>query len=172
MKTLHFLNLTDGLEWIPLLGDNPYQFLRIESTSIEKNDWMGLLLNLDHNLLINLAIGNKCIVYDCGTRRPISKTISKGIPYIKSFLTDMWISKINFRAETKLKQLVKKKIQYYNRYLATEEVNIIGRSMMTTNNGNKDYYREILLNANRSKQRSNCSSNDFGLAPMATSAFI
>lgn len=153
MKQIHFINLTDGIEWIPLLGDNSYQFIRIESTSIEKNDWKGLLLNLDHNLLMNLALGNQCTVYDCGTRRPISKTISKGIPYIKSFLEDIWINNVHFRADDNIKQRVKRKFAYYSRFLNTNEIRILGRSMQTSNDGNKKFYREMLLNANRDTRK-------------------
>ena len=37
-----------------------------------------LFLDLDHNFLIHLALGFDCVVYDRGTRKKYSKTISRG----------------------------------------------------------------------------------------------
>ena len=58
----HFINLTNGIEAIPFL-DN-YEFVRIPSTYCEAKAWDKLMLSLDSNFLMNLAVGNTCIIYD------------------------------------------------------------------------------------------------------------
>ena len=43
-------------------------FVRIQSSHCEAADVVGIINNLDYNFLMNLAIGNVCIVYDFGSR--------------------------------------------------------------------------------------------------------
>ena len=75
-------------------------FIRIQSSRCESNDLDGILSDLDHNLLINLALGIPCIVYDCGSRgtkwpddeQGISWAIWSGLSWIKYALKRCWIS--------------------------------------------------------------------------------
>mmetsp|Transcript_31373 Transcript_31373/g.43675 ORF Transcript_31373/g.43675 Transcript_31373/m.43675 type:complete len:156 (-) Transcript_31373:752-1219(-) len=58
----YFINLTDGIEVLhelPNLGipRNEINFVRIMSSHCEANDYEGVLLGLDHNLMIHLALG-------------------------------------------------------------------------------------------------------------------
>ena len=69
----HFINLSNGAEALQLLdqaGVPPEQisFLRIQSSHCEAQDFNGILQNLDHNLLMHLALGYECRVYDFGSR--------------------------------------------------------------------------------------------------------
>ncbi len=139
----HFINLTNGLEWKDELPN--FSFVRIESTAIEKSDWDRILRDLDANLLMSLALGHECHVYDCGTNRIVSKTISVGVPFIRDFLHKFWIDCDNFEARTLLKRELKRKLLYYRRYLDTTEIRLFGHSRKTTNDGNKVYYRELAV---------------------------
>ena len=86
---VNFINLTNGLEFFDKV-DNP-QFLRIRSTTLERKDFLFLLMDLDHNFLMNLALGKECVVYDCGTNKALSKTIYLGIPFIRYALQRRWL---------------------------------------------------------------------------------
>ena len=71
--TRHFINLSNGAEAIGLLtkaGVPPeaISFMRIQSSHCEAQDFNGILQNLDHNLLMHLALGYDCRVYDFGSR--------------------------------------------------------------------------------------------------------
>jgi len=71
--TRHFVNLSNGAEALPLLegADLPGEhvsFCRIQSSHCEAQDFNGVLTNLDHNLLMHLALGFDCRVYDFGSR--------------------------------------------------------------------------------------------------------
>ena len=59
--TRHFINLSNGAEALPALhtlGVPPelVSFVRIQSSHCEAQDHYGLLHNLDHNLLMHLAL--------------------------------------------------------------------------------------------------------------------
>ncbi|EFJ44106.1 hypothetical protein VOLCADRAFT_95748 [Volvox carteri f. nagariensis] len=56
----HFVNLTNGIEALPMLHELqlPYSFVRIQSTACEQQNLEALISELDPNLLINLALGH------------------------------------------------------------------------------------------------------------------
>jgi hypothetical protein len=85
----HFVNLTNGIEALPHLRD--YSFIRIQSTTLERKNYYKLFVDLDHNLLMWLALGYECFVYDFGTNRPVSKTIYLGLPIIEYCLNKYWL---------------------------------------------------------------------------------
>lgn len=58
----HFINLSNGIEALrPLdLQGLPVEqicFMRLQSSHCESQDFHGILSNLDHNLLMHLALG-------------------------------------------------------------------------------------------------------------------
>jgi len=67
----HFVNLTNGIEAIPVLaqlGVASYGYVRIQSTLCEQNNMMGLVEALDDNLMMHLALGHTCCLWDLGSR--------------------------------------------------------------------------------------------------------
>ena len=62
----NFINLTNGLEALDVLEFDG--FVRIQSSHCEARDFYGILTNLDHNLLMHLALGATCCIYDFGSR--------------------------------------------------------------------------------------------------------
>lgn len=88
----YFINLTNGIERLPELQEtgDPLHFLRIRSTTLERKDWIFLLMDLDHNFLMHLALGKECVVVDYGTNRKNSKTCYKAVPLIRYLLTRRW----------------------------------------------------------------------------------
>lgn len=95
MQERHYINLTNGIEALPALvadASKPgWSFMRLQSTTIERQDWIKLFLcDVSDDLLMHLALGWRCIVHDRGTRRPLSKTIYYGLPLIKYVLDRRW----------------------------------------------------------------------------------
>lgn len=140
-----FINLTNGLEWMPTLDSmniTPH-FARISSTDVENNNWDNIMLGLDANLLMRLALGFKCKILDCGTRRPVGKVIYEAVPRIKTLLEDSWLKCINWPAPTKELQNIKRKINYFKRFVNTNTIRLKGLSFTTVNDGNVPYFKHI-----------------------------
>jgi hypothetical protein len=58
----HFINLSNGIEALELLSAAglPVEhvcFCRVQSSQCESGDFQGILTNLDHNLMMHLALG-------------------------------------------------------------------------------------------------------------------
>ena len=71
--TRHYINLSNGVEAIDGLlsaGVAPEALgvCRIQSSQCESQDFSGLLANLDHDMMLHLALGHECRVYDFGSR--------------------------------------------------------------------------------------------------------
>jgi hypothetical protein len=60
-RARHFVNLTNGLEALPLLRalGLPSSFVRIRSTDVEQQAYGALVAGLDANLLMALALGHE-----------------------------------------------------------------------------------------------------------------
>jgi hypothetical protein len=91
MKYIHYINLTNGIEFIPKL--KTYRFLRLQSSICENKKWNYLLQDLDNDFLMNLAIGNTCIVYDCSNKRKIPRSLYQGLKFIIYILNLIWFNK-------------------------------------------------------------------------------
>jgi len=169
----YFINLTNGIEAIPKLWNENINFIRIQSTTLERNNWYKLFIDLDHNLLMWLALGAECRIYDFGTNRSISKTIYKGIPIIKYCLNKYWFGYeanevMIGRNPTNQKNYVEKEIyqkyflyhgkqfldakiqldikfKYYRKLLnGNNAINLIGISKSTSHDSDIDFYKTIL----------------------------
>jgi hypothetical protein len=137
----HFLNLTNGLEWADEVHSP--SLLRIESTAIEKGDMWRVLRDLDVSFLMSVAVGNDVHVYDCGTRRRNSKTITIGVPFIREALIDFWTGRSPSLRTIAAKE-AGRKIGYFKRYYCGI-VSITGHSRATEHDGDVAFYRERLL---------------------------
>lgn len=168
MQTQHFVNLTNGIGMLPQLPAGAVHFVRIQSTTLEHKDWLRLFGDLDHNLLMHLALGRQCIVYDMGARRPTSKVVYYGLPLIRYALDRLWhgsnpdavwagkqlqidarepfgrIYEWLFVQGDKVRGQVKKKLHYYRNFLRGDRVNLQGVSAATERDGDKDFFRTIL----------------------------
>lgn len=171
----HYVNLTNGLESLPELVDAgaSWSFLRLQSTTIERQDWVKLFLtDLSDDLLMHLALGWRCVIHDRGTNRPLSKTIYYAIPLVKYVLDRRWYEfapaevwnrgRRGGRGSNVVAQYaktyhdlfvhtmadtgrVKRRIEYYRRYLvaSADGVRLAGASSATARDGDGAYYREL-----------------------------
>ena len=67
---LHFPHFTNRL----------FQYFRLQSTHCEVRNYEGIIENLDYNLLMSLALGYVCVVYDYGSRGNGMDDEREGIP--------------------------------------------------------------------------------------------
>jgi len=176
--TKHFFNLTNGIEAIEEIEeiDNKnINFIRIQSTTLEKHNWYKFFIDIDHNLLMWLALGAKCKVYDFGANRPKSKVIYMGVPILEYCLNKYWfgyeadkviigrkpgnhklyIDKeiynkyFMYHSESVLdaKIQITSKYKYYRKFIHNiNKVNIEGISNSTTHDSDVSYYNQILNN--------------------------
>lgn len=164
--TKYYINLTNGIEAIPKLN-TPYSFIRIQSTTCEQHQWDKLIMELDYNFLMDLALGHKVVVYDYGANKPAPKALYQGIPIISYILNRHWYgrSEITYfsRKPTsykinatryckniyeKLDKHTIKKLNYFKPYISQKssfQIEVVANQ--TRHDGDKTYYRNILLEA-------------------------
>lgn len=92
MATKRYVNLTNSIEAISQLNLSDYSFIRIQSTICEQKLWDRLIQDLDYDFLMNVALGNKCVVYDYGANKPIPRAIYQGLEFIKYVLHKRWLN--------------------------------------------------------------------------------
>ena len=93
----HFLNLSNGAEALASLraAGLPIEqigFVRIQSTHCEQGEFHAILQNLDHNLLMHLALGFECRIYDFGVRQPpyVPRAMWWGMEWSRYALSRLW----------------------------------------------------------------------------------
>jgi len=136
----YYINLTAGLEHLFSNSIKTYSnivFVRIQSSHIEQKAWGKLFYALPDDLLLNLAMGTKCIILDassnCGGN---SKVLRIGIPVIKYILNRLWFgvefkpknmdSKYLERVYRMLNKETKQKLRYFKKFLKTKEIKLEG----------------------------------------------
>jgi hypothetical protein len=168
MKTVHFFNLTNGIGALKfinnpinkdLLGLGPIKdphFVRIQSTACEQKRWDFILQDLDHTFLLNLAIGNDCIVWDC-SHKGKSRALYQGLSWIKFALQVYWFEQFQtpFVKTCKVTDYfnqcyteyvhnnapLEKKLGYYVKFLNLEkEIHLSGKWFQTPDDGNYELF--------------------------------
>jgi len=103
----YFVNLTNGIEAFADLRErgismSDVAFVRIQSTACENRNYNGILESLDNNLLMNLALGNLCVIFDYGSRGTgrligeddhrygIPRAFWQGVEFIRHSLEHFW----------------------------------------------------------------------------------
>lgn len=161
----NYINLTNGIEAIPTIPLNEgYRFIRIQSTLCEQKNWDRIIQELDYDFLMNLALGNKCVVYDFGARKYIPRAIYQGLLFIKYVLYKRWIG-VDYKAilkrsdnkeginctryfeqcYNKLDDRTLRKLDYFKPFLMTEDIKLNYCSSATIHDGDKEFYRNILI---------------------------
>ena len=162
---INYINLTNGIEALSKFeSGETVRFIRIQSTVCEQKMWDRLIQELDYDFLMNVAIGNNCLVYDYGANKPIPRAMYQGIEFIKYSLYRRWFNKCydtNIRRSktkngqscnkyfdecyNKMEDRTKKKLDYFKPYLNKKrEINITTITDKTIHDGDKKYYASIL----------------------------
>eukprot|EP00966_Prymnesium_polylepis_P021080 485068-Prymnesium_polylepis.2 len=163
----HFLNLSNGAEALAGLQRvglplDQVGFVRIQSSHCEQQDFRGVLENLDHNLLVHLALGFECRIYDFGSRSApyIPRALWYGLEWSRYALGRLWHvetppprlrnTAVDELFEEKLAALPDKlcrRLSYYRSLVADEHeacVRLRGIYARTELDGKKDIYRDML----------------------------
>jgi hypothetical protein len=96
LRVRHFINLKNGIEAVPTLhamNVHDYAFCRVQSTMCEAGDMEKVLCELDANLLVSLALGYSCVVYDFGSRdkkRGVPRALWYGTEFVRYALDWYW----------------------------------------------------------------------------------
>jgi len=96
LRVRHFINLKNGIEAVPTLhamNVHDYAFCRVQSTMCEVGDMEKVLCELDANLLVSLALGYSCVVYDFGSRdkkRGVPRALWYGTEIVRYALDWYW----------------------------------------------------------------------------------
>jgi hypothetical protein len=69
---LYFCPFSAPHPFLPFCETFVCSFVRIQSTACEQQKWEALIRDVDANLLISLALGKSCIVYDYGSRHRVT----------------------------------------------------------------------------------------------------
>lgn len=160
--TKHYINLTNGLEFLSLCpGDTGY--IRIQSTACEQKRWDFILQDLDTDLLFELARGTKCVVYDAG-KRGESRALWQGLPWIRYVLARVWmdredkafcrghnVTKYFAECYEKLDRRTLAKLKYFRRFVNVKDIKLSGVFMTTTNDGKYDRFLRMIANVEASQ---------------------
>ena len=160
----NYINLTNGIEAVQQYGLREYSFIRIQSTACEQHLWDRLFQDLDYDFLMNVALGNECVIYDYGTRKPVPRAIYQGVEFIKFALNKYWYGIENdvyirrsqrtdyrganardyFNKEYELlSDITRKKLKYFQPYLCGS-INIRCVTSPTIHDNDKEFYANIL----------------------------
>lgn len=152
----HYLNLTNGLLAIKDYGLTDYRFLRIQSTACEQKRWDFIIQDLDTSFLMDLAMGRVCYVYDYGAKKDVPRALWQGLEWVRYVLHRRWMNeKITPRCRGNdcskyfdacyqtLESRTLKKLDYFQRYLSPNPIQIMPRSHRTEHDGDYVRFRKI-----------------------------
>eukprot|EP00960_Hanusia_phi_P069362 767075-Hanusia_phi.AAC.1 len=158
---VHFINLSNGLEALPMLAGVPVAFTRIQSSHCESRNFNGIVNGLDNTLLLYLALGQTCYIHDYGSRnkkRKAPRAIWYGVTFIRYALHKIWelpgepdkpmLRGHNVAADfdyaiNNLDKTAKKRLKYFQSYVQTEEVKLLGVVGPTDIDGRRDLHVEL-----------------------------
>lgn len=155
-----YVNLTNGIEYLkthPGFPGEEISFLRIQSTKCEGKHWIDILNELDNDFLMNLAIGNACVVIDYSNKRERSRAIYQGLEWIKYVLYRIWFNKkyipivkdknVSYYFGECYKIIDRKtkiRLKYFKKFLMTTHLSIGSISSKTKKDGDIKYYKKII----------------------------
>lgn len=161
MKAINFINLTNGVEAIKRYNLKEYQFIRIQSSQVERHCWEKILLNMDDNFLMNLALGNICNIFDYSANKEMPRALYQGVAFLEFVLERRWfgrntpmrirnlVARDTFYDEVydriRLNKDVKKKLDYFKKFLNTDKLLIVLHYGNTELDGMYDEYKKILV---------------------------
>mmetsp|Transcript_1782 Transcript_1782/g.4509 ORF Transcript_1782/g.4509 Transcript_1782/m.4509 type:complete len:334 (-) Transcript_1782:585-1586(-) len=166
----HFVNLTNGLEALPLLHELGlhYNYIRIQSTACEQQKWESLIVDLDANLLMSLALGQCCLVWDYGSRHLATgnpRALWLGLEFIRYACTKMWLGREaaarcgalprGYNATGQFDEYLRRfsrptlrRMRYFSKWVhpQTTELRLHGVYSLTAHDDDSEFYHSILFN--------------------------
>lgn len=166
-KVHHFVNLTNGLEALPLLKsiDVPFHFCRLQSTQCEASRPDLLISAVESGILFQLALGECCLIYDYGSRNKetgASRAIWYGLEFLRYTLRKVWypeasksdvaylrgrnVSRMFDEIIDSFSKATMRQLKYYRQFTSPEtttDVQLYGVYNATTNDADNGYYQKL-----------------------------
>lgn len=152
-----YLNLTNGIEALEFLKPANLRFVRIQSTACEQKRWDFILQDLDYSFLMDIALGENVTVVDYSAKKENTRAVYQGLEFIKYVLNKYWLNKEytpnvkGFNCSEyfksvydKLDKRTFKKLEYFKKFLKTNEIKLKGLCFKTEHDGDYEYYFELL----------------------------
>jgi hypothetical protein len=155
VRIVHYINLTAGIEAVP---ENPeFRFVRIQSTHCEQKLWDEVFMSAGADLLMNLALGNKCVVHDRSAGGGMSRAQWQGLELLSYVLSVRWFGREDdpcFRGHVDRKYARKvyselstrtvKYLDYFKQFLMTGRVRLEVDGGLAGHKDKKAFYRAVL----------------------------
>lgn len=149
---IHFINLTNGIEPMVLQCLSPVAFIRVQSTTCEQKQWDRLLMDLDNNFLMHLALGFDCHVWDGSVHSRPARAMRQGMELVRFLVDSIWFDveyiapqgQSNYFKSLDLTTPVWNKLRYFRRFVAGDEVRLTTHSIVTVHDGDYDYYAQAV----------------------------
>lgn len=146
-----FLNLTNGL-----LYDGDFDgFIRIQSCHCEQKSWEKVMMGIDDNFLMWLALGKDVKVVDYSAKKEVPRALYQGLEWIWYCCCKAWnippnaiVNGVNcngyFEEEwKKIDRKKKNKFKYYRKFLNNpKKPQVIAGK--TDKDGDYEYFQEIV----------------------------
>lgn len=160
----HFVNLTNGLEALPALrgAGLPVGFVRIQSTLCEQGRLEAVVNGLDASLLLHLASGHCCLIYDYASRnkkRGAPRAVWMGLEFIRFALARVWLRRpaeaacrghnvtAAFEARVQaFSEPTKRRLRYFAQFMPAaglQAVQLYGVCTATEHDLDAEFYRDI-----------------------------
>ena len=155
-----YLNLTNGIEALESLKPaklHASNLVRIQSTACEQKRWDFILQDLDYSFLMSIALGERVTVVDFSAKKENTRAVYQGLEFIKYVLNKYWLNKEytpnvkGFNCSEyfksvydKLDKRTFKKLEYFKKFLKTNEIKLKGLCFKTEHDGDYEYYSELL----------------------------
>jgi hypothetical protein len=166
-----FINLSAGIEVLarPMYADMEFDFIRISSTDCEHKlgnpQWEAILGELDTNLLMALARGHHCLIYDCSKTGELSHALSHGVAWVRWVLEFAWFHRVLrpalvdgedwsgfFRTQwASLSSRTRRRILLFRHFLEPNVTDVFLeiRCLMGEHDGDWEYYKRLLRSVGR-----------------------
>ncbi len=154
----YFINLTLGLEHLELYRHLFFDgFTRLQSSHLETKQFQRFIQEVCNNILMHLALGRKVCIFDCTSRKKkgnVSRALWQGIPWITYCLERAWFNRetsakygmhCHFKEQYEsMDRPTKQRLKYYRKFLNTDKIDLGYICDGTDNDGNCEYYQELV----------------------------
>ncbi len=152
-----FINLTTGLECLVEWKSLRFDFLRLQSSLLEQKQFQRFMQEVDNNLLMHLALGRRCCIFDFTSRKMkgnLSRACWQGVPWIIYCLERAWFKRestfdygmhICFKQKyEEMDRPTKKRLKYYRKWVRTNEIDLGYICEPTERDGDLEYYKKLI----------------------------
>lgn len=158
-KTIRYVNLTNGIEWLDELGDD-VRFCRIQSTALEQKRFGFVISDLDNEFILHWVQGRELHVYDASAKKKMTRALNQGTAWIQYvFLRyffgldwipeKVWVNKSNVRRffdRTYRDNFpsIDRKLKYFKKFLCNMPGRIACHCRRTQLDGKYERYCDML----------------------------